>query len=101
MLLPGYRVNVRWRTRLAPALEARVIQELEGASWSMSEMEALLHDAHRATGLNHAWMAPSLVLRMPLFDMGRRFKIQMSRHDKSHIVLLDEDDKKLADVNLE
>lgn len=101
MLLPSHRVRLRWRARLPSELEERLRAEIEGAAHELSEMEALLYDAHRATGLTHAHFAPSIELRLPIFDLGRRFRIRLTRLDRTRIVLLDEDDRVAADVVVE
>jgi hypothetical protein len=101
VLLPSIRVRTRWRTRLAPELRERLLQELDHCAWALSEMEVLLLDAHRSTGLTHAWLAPSLDLRLPLFDVGRRFRIVMTRLDRTRIAVVDEDGARVADVRLE
>lgn len=100
MLLPSHTVRLRWRSRLDDALRDRLTQEIEHAAYALNEMEALLYDAHRATGLTHAWLAPSMELRLPLFDMGRRFRITLTRLDRTRIGVLDEEGRRVADVLL-
>lgn len=100
MLLPSHQIRLRWRAKLDATLRARLTQEIEGAAYALNEMEALLFDAHRATGLHHAWLAPSVELRLPLFDLGRRFRIVLTRLEKTRIGLVDEDGRKVADVVL-
>lgn len=101
VLLPAVRVRTRWRLKPDPALRERIETELQACAWALSEMEALLLDAHRSTALTHAWLAPCLEMRLPLFDMGRRFRIVMSRHDKTRIGIIDEDGRKVVDVTLD
>lgn len=97
----GVKIRIRWRAEVPEALRDRIERELESASWCLSELEALLLDAHRVTGMTHAWLAPSFDVRLPLFDAGRRLRLAMTRLDTTRLALLDEDGHRLADVRLE
>lgn len=101
VLLPSVRLKPRWRARLDPELRARLMTELNDCAWAFSEMEALLVDAHRVTGLSHAFLAPSLEMRLPLFDLGRRFRVVMTRLDKTRVALYDEDNNRVLDLSIE
>lgn len=102
MPTPAAQVVLAWRPH-APAdatLRARVAEEVRQLAWTLSQMEALAHDAHRAAGHEHAFLMPRLELRLPLFDLGLRYRLVVSCMEKSHIALLDEEGRKVADVSL-
>lgn len=102
MLEPPVQVTLVWRSLAAPEprIRVRVAEEVRGLAWSLSQMEALLHDAHRATGLEHAFLMPRIELKLPLYDVGRRYRIVLTYVEKARICLVDEDGRKLADVRL-
>jgi hypothetical protein len=95
-------VQLHWR-RGAPAdprLRRRAAEEVRAISWSLSEMQAMLADAHQRTGLAHAYLLPRLELKLPIFDMGARWRIVLTRLDTERIVIVDEDGRAVADVRL-
>lgn len=100
MNLESVHVHVIWSARIAEPLRARLAHELRQAAWALSETEALLRDAHRATDLSHAYMQPRIELRLPLYEAGRRFKIVFSRPDEMRIELFDERGARLACIKL-
>lgn len=102
MLAPPVQVHLTWRSLAAtcPKLRARVTEEMRQLAWTLSQMEALLHDAHRAAAMDQAWLMPRIELRLPLFDLGRRLRVVMTHLDRARIGLLDEEGRKLADVTL-
>lgn len=102
MLEPPATVTLVWRSLAAtdPVIRARVAEEVRSLAWTLSQMEALLHDAHRATGLEHAFLMPRIELKLPLYDVGRRYRIAFTFVERARIALLDEDGRKLADVRL-
>jgi hypothetical protein len=95
-------VELAWR-RGAPAdprLRHRALEEVRAISWNLSELQAMLADAHQRTGLTHAYLLPSLELKLPIYDVGARWKVILSRLDTERIVLADEDGRPVADVRL-
>jgi hypothetical protein len=102
MLAPPAHVTLVWKSLVAvdPLIRTRVAEEVRGLAWTLSQMEALLHDAHRATALEHAFLMPRIELKLPLYDLGRRYRIVLTYMEKARIALMDEDGRKLADVRL-
>lgn len=102
MLAPPTHVTFAWRSLAAPEprIRVRVAEEVRGLAWTLSQMEALLHDAHRAAALEHAFLMPRIELRLPIYDVGRRYRIVLTYVEKPRIALVDEDDRKLADIIL-
>lgn len=102
MQLAPIHVRLAWRpgVSLPDAVRERVCREIECLSWELNQTEALLNDLHRVAGQERAWLMPRIELRVPLYDMNRRFRLSFSHIDKTRIVLVDEDAKKLADVTL-
>lgn len=102
MLAPGLQVALRWRSPAAttPSLRARLDEEVRALAWTLNQMEALLDDAHRATGPEHAYLMPCIELRLPLYDLGLRYRLVLTHVDRRRIRLLDEEDRTLADVTL-
>lgn len=102
MLAPSLQVAVCWRTLATtdPALRARLTAEIRALSWTLNQMEALLDDAHRCTGLEHAYLMPRIELRLPLYDVGLRYRLLLTHVDRARISLVDEEGRKLADVTL-
>lgn len=102
MLEPPLQVLVTWRSLVVtdPQLRARLTEEVRQLAWTLSQMEALLHDAHRATACEHAFLMPRIEMRLPLYDLGKRFRIVLAHVDRARISLLDEDGRKVADVTL-
>jgi hypothetical protein len=102
MLQPVAKVHLSWRDGVAldESLRARLARECELISWPLSEMEALLHDAHRVTGLDHAYLLPRIELRLPLYDLARRYRVVLTLVDKVRIALVDEDGRRAADILL-
>ena len=100
MLAPPVHATLTWRSLAAtdPRIRARVTEEVRGLAWTLSQMEALLHDAHRAAGMEHAFLMPRIELRLPLYDVGRRYRIVLTYVEKARIAVVDEDDRKLADI---
>jgi len=78
----------------------RVHDEVLAIAWTISELQALVHEAHQRTGLAHAYLAPRLELRLPIFDAGLRYRIVLSQLDEPAAHILDEDGKRVADVRL-
>ena len=102
MLLPPVRARVVWRST-APEdvpLRSRVEQEVERLAWTLGEMEALVHDAHRMTSLDQGWLLPRMELRLPLYDLGRRFRIVVSFVDQPRLMLHDEEGRRVAEIRL-
>lgn len=95
-------VDVRWRPGAPsdPAVRRRVAEEIRHVSWALSQMEAMLFDAHQAVGIAHAYLLPRLELRLPLYDLGLRYKLVYTCHEKIVITLVDEKGKRVADVRL-
>lgn len=102
MLEPPAQAVLTWRSLAAtdPHIRARVTEEVRTLSWTLSQMEALLHDAHRVTALEHAFLMPRIVLKLPLYDLGKRYRVVLSHLEKTRITVQDEDGRKLADVTL-
>lgn len=102
MLEPVAKVHLRWRTDAPadPRLRGRLLEECELIAWPLSQMEALLHDAHQATALEHPWLLPRLELRVPLYDLQRRFRVVISYLEGSRITVVDEGGTSIADVSL-
>lgn len=95
-------MDVRWR-REAPADEAlrrRVAAELREVAWSLSQLQLLLHEAHQATGAQHAFLLPRMEARLPLFDLGVRYRIVLSNVNEPRLALVDEQGVCVADVRL-
>lgn len=102
MLLPATKVRLHWRPD-APTdlrLRTRLREECESIAWPLSQMEALLHDAHRSTGLEHPWLLPRIELRLPLYDMERRFRVVLTYIESTRISVVDEKGARVADVSL-
>jgi hypothetical protein len=100
--VPGLDVDVRWR-REAPddeRLRARIVRELHEVAWSLSQLQLLLHDAHQATGAQHAFLLPRMEARLPLFDLGRRYRVVLSHVNEPRLALVDEEGKCIADVKV-
>lgn len=102
MLAPPLQVTLAWRSLAATdsRIRSRVTEEVRGLAWTLSQMEALLHDAHRAAGHEHAFLMPRIELKLPLYDVGRRYRLVLTYVERARISLVDEDDRKLADVTL-
>lgn len=102
MLLPAVQVHVSWRpsSALDETLKKRVEREVEDISWTLSQMEALVDEAHRLTGLEHAFLLPRMELRLPLYDLGKRFRISLNHVEKRRMTLLDEQGRTVADLTL-
>ena len=100
MLQPPVEVRVRWTRSVGDEeLRARIEAELHPIAWTLSQMEALMHDAHRVTSFDHAFLMPRLALRLPLYDLGRRFRVELTHvADKPRISLLDEENDRVADI---
>lgn len=99
---PTLCVHVSWRAH-APTDEkvrARIVEELRQASWTLNQLEALLFDAHHLTAGQHAWMLPRLELRLPLYDVGLRYRLVYQCLDKPRLALQDEKGRRIADVSL-
>lgn len=95
-------VDIRWRAS-APsdaAVRRRVAEEIRHVSWALSQMEAMLFDAHQSVAVAHAYLLPRLELRLPLYDLGLRYKLVYTCHEKTLIALVDEKGKRVADVRL-
>ena len=95
-------MELAWR-RGAPeddVLRRRVLEEVRVIAWTLSEMQAMLHEAHQRTGLSHAYLAPRLELRLPIFDVGLRYRLVLMNLDEPRVGLFDEDGKRIADVRL-
>jgi hypothetical protein len=43
---------------------------------------------------------PRIELKLPLYDLGRRYRLVFTYVEKSRISVMDEDGRKLADVRL-
>lgn len=95
-------IRLAWRpgVQLAAPLRERILQEIDALSWELSQTEALLCDLHRVAGHERAWLMPRIELRVPLFDENRRFRLAFSHLEKTRILLVDEEGKRLADVTL-
>ncbi len=102
MLAPPAHVIVTWRSLAATdaALRARATEDIRGLWWTLAQTEALLHDAHRVAGHEHAFLMPRIELRLPLYDLDRRLRIVFTHVDGTRIRLVDEHDRKLADITL-
>lgn len=83
-----------------PSQRRRVHDEVTAIAWTISELQALVHEAHQRTDLAHAYLAPRLEMRLPIFDAGLRYKIVLSHADEPGVHLLDEDGKRVADVRI-
>ena len=95
-------LDLAWQSG-APAdatVRRRVAEELRGIAWELTQLQALLHDAHQATGLAHAWLVPKMEVRLPLYDVGLRYRVVIQQVDRPRVVLLDEDGRRIADVRL-
>ena len=95
-------LDVAWQSGAPadPRVRRRVADELHGIAWELTQLQALLHDAHQATGLAHAWLVPKMEVRLPLYDLGLRYRLVLQQVDRPKVVLLDEDGKRIADVRL-
>ena len=95
-------VDLAWQPAAPadPRVRRRVAEEIRGIAWELTQMQALVHDAHQATGLAHAWLVPKMELRLPLYDLGLRYRVVIQQVDRPRVVLLDEDGKRIADVRL-
>lgn len=102
MLLPAVQVRLSWRSAvtLDDSLKDRLTNEVEQISWTLSQMEALVDEAHRLTGMEHAYLLPRLELRLPLYDVGKRYRLSLSYVEKRRITLLDDQGRAVADVTL-
>lgn len=99
---PRLHVDIAWRSA-APAdaaLRRRVWEELCAISWDVSQMQALVHDAQQATGLQHAWLVPKMELRLPIYDHGVRYRLVIAHAETPTVWLVDESGKRIADVRL-
>ena len=99
---PTLIVHVSWR---APAptderVRARILEEIQQASWTLNQLEALLYDAHHLTASQHPWMLPRLELRLPLYDMDLRYRLVFQCLDKTRLTLEDDKGRRVADVTL-
>ena len=95
-------VRAAWRPA-APSDErvrARIMEELEQASWTLSQMEALLYDAHQLAGVHHAWLLPRLEMRLPLYDLGLRYRLVYTCLDRTRLAVEDDRGRRVADVTL-
>jgi hypothetical protein len=96
-------LQIAWRRGMAPTeafQRRRVHDEVLAIAWTISELQALVHDAHQRTDLSHAYLSPRLELRLPIFDAGLRYRIVLSQQDEPGVHLMDEDGKRVADVRL-
>lgn len=102
MQLAPIHVRLAWRpgNLLTEPLRERLTKEVDALVWELSQAEALLDDLHRVAGQERAWLMPRIELRIPLYDVNRRFRLAFSHVDKPRIVLVDEDGKRVADVTL-
>lgn len=102
MLAPAVQANLTWSSLAAvdPRLRARLTEEVRGLAWTLSQMEALLDDAHRVAGHEEAFLMPRLELRLPLYDLKRRDRLVLTHLERVRIALVDEAGRKLADVTL-
>lgn len=93
-------VDVAWRAGAAPdaAVRRRVAEELRAIAWELTQLQALVHDAHQATGLRHAYLVPRMELRLPLFDLGLRYRVVLQQLDRPRVVLQSEAGRTLAEV---
>lgn len=104
MQLPApIQVRIDWRAGITlPAeLRERVATELAGLAWELSQAEALLDDVVRVAGHERAYLMPRIELRLPLYEERRRLRILFSQVDAPRIHLVDEEGKRLADVQLQ
>lgn len=95
-------MDVAWRPGgpTDPVVRRRVADELRAIAWELTQLQALVHDAHQATGLSHAWLVPKMELRLPLYDLGLRYRVVIQQLDKPRVVLHDEEGRCVADVRL-
>ena len=60
----------------------------------------MVHEAQQRNALQHAYLAPRIELRLPIFDVGLRYKVVLSQVDGPGAHLVDEDGKRVAEVRL-
>ncbi|MFA5860789.1 MAG: hypothetical protein WDA16_03750 [Candidatus Thermoplasmatota archaeon] len=95
-------LSVRWR-KGAPAddrVRRRIVEELRDLSWSLSQLQLLLHDAHQTAGAQHAFLLPRIEARLPIFDAGLRYRLVLTQLDEPRLALMDEDGQKVADITI-
>jgi hypothetical protein len=83
-----------------PAQRRRVHDEVAAIAWTLSELQAMLHDAHQRIDFSHPYLSPRVELKLPIFDAGLRYRIVLSQLDEPAAHLLDEDGRRVADVRL-
>lgn len=95
-------LDVLWKAG-APrhaTVRKRVVEELRSIAWELTQMQALVHDAHQATGYLRGWLSPRMELRLPLYDIGLRYRIVIEEMEPPAVSLVDDAGRHVADVRL-
>jgi hypothetical protein len=93
--------RLRW-TAAAPddaALRRRVEAEVREVSWTLSQLQALVHDASLVAS-PHAYLLPRMEVRLPLYDAGLRYRVRIEHVDGPKVSLVDDAGARVADVVL-
>lgn len=95
-------VDVAWRSAAPadPTVRRRLVEEVHAIAWELTQIQALVADADQVTGLAHAFLVPRMELRLPLFDVGRRFRVLVQHLDRPLVTIVDEDGERVADVRM-
>jgi hypothetical protein len=102
MAVPTLSVHLAWHNGAPsdPTVRRRIAEEISAISWTLSQMDQLLWDAHQAAGAEHGFLLPKLELRLPLYDLKLRYRLVHTWLDDSRIELVDEEGRKIADIRL-
>lgn len=98
---PVLDTRLRW-TPAAPddaALRRRVEAEVREVSWTLSQLQALLHEASLVAS-PHAYLLPRMEVRLPLYDAGVRYRIRIEHVEGPKVTVVDGDGARVADVVL-
>lgn len=100
--VPKLGIHLAWRDS-APVSEAvreRITREVHDVSWTLNQMETLVFDAHQLAGAHQAWLLPRLELKLPLYDVRRRYKLVCTCLDRCEWHIEDARGRRVADVRL-
>lgn len=99
---PTLDATLRWRAGVPydDKLRRRVEAEVRAIAWSLSQLQALVHEAHAMTGLQHAYLLPRMEVRLPIYDEGLRLRVIITLLERPGVGLFDGEGRKVADVVL-